>query len=233
MKKLKLASYLRLNGGKRKVRHLITAFVGLVALVLIPVVIYQIRKPNQTQAAWYNDNWQYRQKIPVTAHTGAETNVYFTPNTFDSSDTGKFQTDCGDLRFTDANGKQLPYYISSGCGTGTTTVHVLVSNFPAGAQDFYMYYGNPTAENGFSAADFSTAATGVTLGSNGSEENAPAPVASWKFDEGSDNTCSGGSNDACDSSANQNDLANTSANWQTGDCVFRAVVYILMAVVPG
>jgi hypothetical protein len=38
------------------------------------------------------------------------------------------------------------------------------------------------------------------------------PEAYWKFDEGADNTCSGGTNDACDSTSDH-DLAKTNATW--------------------
>ena len=40
-----------------------------------------------------------------------------------------------------------------------------------------------------------------------------SPVGYWKFDEGADNTCSGGVNDACDSSGYGNDGARTGATW--------------------
>jgi len=49
--------------------------------------------------------------------------------------------------------------------------------------------------------------TNISAGSLASEELAPGPVAYWKFDEGADNTCSGGTNDACDSTSNHNDGA--------------------------
>lgn len=45
------------------------------------------------------------------------------------------------------------------------------------------------------------------------------PVAHWTFDEGSDNTCTGGTNDVCDSVGNS-DAAALQSNWRTGsDCV--------------
>lgn len=51
------------------------------------------------------------------------------------------------------------------------------------------------------------------------------PAAHWSFDEGVDNTCSGGTNDACDKSGNGNDGAFSGATWQpeenciSGNCV--------------
>lgn len=41
------------------------------------------------------------------------------------------------------------------------------------------------------------------------------PSVYWALDEGVDNTCSGGVNDACDSSGNGYDAANSGATWQT------------------
>ena len=53
-----------------------------------------------------------------------------------------------------------------------------------------------------------------------------APTAWWKFDEAVDDTCSGGTNDTCDSSENGNDGAMTGGTWSTqdlcvtGNCMF-------------
>jgi len=59
-----------------------------------------------------------------------------------------------------------------------------------------------------------------TFYSTSSEEKGPGPNAWWKFDEGVDNTCSGGTNDACDATSNANDAAMTGGTWQTSDmCV--------------
>ena len=58
------------------------------------------------------------------------------------------------------------------------------------------------------------------------EEQSPGPVAYWKFDEGADDTCSGGSNDTCDSTQNGLDLTRTNAQWKdesmcvSGKCAY-------------
>lgn len=139
----------------------------------------------KTEAGWYDDNWAYRKAINITGHTAAENNVYLNLTGGSALDSqGASKTNCGDIRFTDANGKVLPYFIVSGCKTASTVIHVFFETFPAGAQTIYYYYGNPSARDGFSLTDFSTAATGVTFGSYGSQEVGPGPVAYWKFDEG-------------------------------------------------
>jgi hypothetical protein len=61
---------------------------------------------------------------------------------------------------------------------------------PAGEQNIYMYYGNPTAPNGTVATDFTTAASGLGAQTVGSEVQGPGPVAYWAFDEGTGTTTS-------------------------------------------
>lgn len=156
----------------------------LFLLALIPFALYRGSQVPEAEAAWWNPSWQYRQSIAVTNNTSEQTNVYISVS-LDTSNTSKFQADCGDLRFTKQNGQLLPYYVASGCGTASTSVHVQLDTFPAGAQTFYAYYGNSSAADGFSSADFLIAASTYTVGGVGSEEIGPGPVANWKFDEGS------------------------------------------------
>ncbi len=167
-------------------RRAVVLIAGLFLLAVVPGAYFALKNPTAAQASWFDTNWGFRKKIPITTHSSPETNVYFSV-TVDTSDATKFQADCGDMRFTDTYGKVLKYFIVSGCGSGSTVTHVLVPTFPAGVQNFYMYYGNPSAANGFSAADFATAAT-VTVGSVAAEESGANPVAYWNFDEGSGTT---------------------------------------------
>ncbi|MFC1647242.1 DUF2341 domain-containing protein [Patescibacteria group bacterium] len=62
----------------------------------------------------------------------------------------------------------------------------------------------------------------------GYEEKKDQPIAYWKFDEGADNTCSGGVNDACDSTVNGNDAVFTGGvAWQTEDmCISGKCIYL-------
>ena len=191
-----------------------------ILLILTPVILLSLFHSQKADAAWFNDSWAFRKKIPITAHTAAETNKYFSV-TVDTSDTTKFQADCGDIRFTDNTGTLLQYYISSGCSGASTVLHVNVPTFPAGATDYYMYYGNPNVANGFSAADF-TAGTSVTVGTVGSEEKGTAALNYWSFDEGYSTT-------AHDNSGNQNSgtLGGTTVPvWQSEDlCVSGKCLY--------
>jgi hypothetical protein len=124
---------------------------SLVIIVLIFGPISFLFKPGKAEAAWWNDSWAYRKSIQITNNTTAQTNVYVTVS-LDTSDTTRFKTTCGDLRFTQVNGKVMPYYLASGCGTGSTSILVAFDVFPAGAQTIYYYYGNPNATDGFTPA---------------------------------------------------------------------------------
>lgn len=190
----------------------------LMASIGIGVFLFQTYFASSVQAAWLNESWAYRRSIAISAHTSLENNVYLNlsgGNALDTSDTSRFQADCGDLRFTDASGNLLPYYIVSGCGSASTVVHVLFETFPAGAQDIYYYYGNTAAANGFSASDFSTAATGVTIGSQGSEENGPTPVAYWDFDDATGTVAKDGSPNGRNGTLS----GATLPAWTKGQCV--------------
>jgi hypothetical protein len=185
--------------------------VGIVVISLIGGY-FAFFKAQAVEAAWFDESWYYRKSIAATNNTTAESNVYISV-TIDTSDTTKFQADCGDLRFTDNLGQLLDYYISD-CGNPNSAAHVLFGNFPAGAQTIYYYYGNASASNGFSLTDFSIPASSYTVGSIGTEEKGPGPVAYWRFDEGYGTI-------TYDDSTNNNDGTLTSGPvWQTEDmCV--------------
>ncbi len=159
----------------------VVSSVLIILMVLLPIA--DIFFAPKASAAWWNDSWLYRKAITVTNNTTAQTNVYIAL-TLDTSDTTRFQATCGDLRFTDSTGNLQNYFIVSGCGTASTSVHVNLQTFPAGVQTIFAYYGNPIASNGASSADFATQASNYTIGTIAAEEKSPGPTAYWKFDEG-------------------------------------------------
>lgn len=163
---------------KRKL--LVVSFIIL--LVILPIAIMTFQYTKNSQAAWFDDAWSYRKAIELPSHASNESNVYVTVPSFDATDSTKFQPDCGDLRFMKQNGEKLQYFVVS-CNT-TATIHVYFDSLPSGANTYYMYYGNPSAQNGFSAVDFTNAATGLGSQTLASEEQSQAPIAYWKFDEG-------------------------------------------------
>lgn len=157
----------------------------IIVFLLIPIVLLLRLQthPKTVSAEWFNDSWTYRQAINISSHTTSETNVYITTS-INIGSTTKSQADNGDFRFTNQSGQLLDYYLVSGVGTTQITVHLLLSSFPSGAQTLYAYYGNPSADNGFSPTDFSPEASNYTIGSLSTEETNPGPIAHWKFDEG-------------------------------------------------
>lgn len=168
---------------RRKLPKFLPIISLIILLVFLPIIYSLLRSAKSVEAAWVDDNFSYRNSIAITSHTAAENNVYVSA-TIDTSASGQFQSDCGDIRFTTVKGDILPYYIVSGCVSASTVVHVFFKSMPAGAQTLYYYYGNPSAANGFVAADFATQASNYVVGTVGSQEKGGAPVAYFKFDEG-------------------------------------------------
>ena len=193
-------------------------YMILFIIVLLFGFIF-LNNPKEIKATWWNDSWNYRQVIPVTNNTSEETDVYIIVTLDTDTASTSMQSDCGDFRFIKENGQALPYYIVSGCQTDTNIIHINFDIFPTGAQTVYFYYGNPSAENGFSATDFTTVASDYTIGAIQTEETGPGPVGYWSFDSGYGTT-------AQDSSANNNDGTITGATWQdesmciSGKCLY-------------
>ncbi|MFC1678136.1 DUF2341 domain-containing protein, partial [Patescibacteria group bacterium] len=158
------------------------------SLVLVLLVIgaywFYNTPPEEAVAGWWNDQWTYRRAIPVTNDGSAQTNVFIELDIDTKTGSTSMQADCGDFRFLTQKGEILDYYIVSGCRTSSNIIHVNFTTFPAGAQAIYFYYGNPSAENGFSSADFDPEATSYTIGAVQATETGPGPVGHWTFNEG-------------------------------------------------
>ncbi len=131
----------------KKYNKKILIIIGIV--ILISLGLWQgIQK---VEASWLSSDWRYRKAVTVnnTGNTSNLTNyqVSITIDTASLISTGKMRSDCGDIRFTDADGTtNLNYWIESGCNTASTKVWVKVPSIPASSsKTIYMYYGNPTA----------------------------------------------------------------------------------------
>lgn len=194
-----------------------------VIVILLPIVGLALYKPADTKAEWFNDSWQYRQRVNFgnTGAADANKKVKFDVDTATLT-TDKLQADCDDIRFTDINGDLLRFFLDSGvgaCDTASSDYYVLVPTINSGDTALFMYYGNPSASSGLEAAQFSEATFTPTSGPTfGSETRGEAPQLYFPMDEGVDNTCSGGTNDVCDSTINNNNGAITNGTaWQTDD----------------
>ena len=107
-----------------------------------------------TLEAWIKretTGWNYKMPItisPATSVSEYQLKVELTTSTFDYS---KANSDGSDLRFLDANGKNLSYYIESWNDTGTSTIWVKITS--PGTSTIYMYYGNSLAAAASSSTD--------------------------------------------------------------------------------
>ena len=100
---------------------------------------------------WWNTSWQYRRPINITEQSGNTLTDYQVKLTIDTAtliSEGKMNSDCSDIRFTDENDNEIPYWIESGCNSANTIIWVKVPNIPASSSTtIYMYYGNSEASS--------------------------------------------------------------------------------------
>ncbi|MBI4136716.1 DUF2341 domain-containing protein, partial [Candidatus Roizmanbacteria bacterium] len=207
---------------KKTIRNI--RLIGRIGVILAAVVLttgallYFIH--DSVSAAWFDDNWSHRLKYTFTNTGSAVSNqkVKFDIDTATLITDGKLQSDCGDSRFTDANGIVLQYYLDSSggaCNGASTDYYVLVPTIGVGTTTIYHYYGNPSASNGTEAAQFSQSTFSPNSGpTGGSEENGPAPVAYWKFDEGQGSTAYDLSNNSFDGTLG---TGSSAPSWLTED----------------
>lgn len=122
---------------KKLTRKTILAILAIL-VIGIPLLYLTVLNQREAKASWMDENWAFRNAIPISTHTAAE-------NTVDTSSTTNFQAHCEDVRFTQQDGKALPYYLLTDlCRSGSSVFHVQLASFPAGAQTIYIYYGNPS-----------------------------------------------------------------------------------------
>jgi hypothetical protein len=95
--------------------------------------------------------FKYRKPITISNPGVTLTNytVLVTVDTQSLISAGKMRSDCGDIRFGDAETGAIygyPYWIEEGtCNTANTRIWVKLTTIPAGSKTIYIFYGNPTA----------------------------------------------------------------------------------------
>ncbi len=102
---------------------------------------------------WYSESgtyWNYRTPITFngTGVTGMiNHDLLVGINTSALVASGKLQSDCDDLRFTDNGGTtELSFWVESGCNTASTKIWVRLASIAGGENTtFYVYYGNSGA----------------------------------------------------------------------------------------
>lgn len=117
-------------------------------------------------------NLQYRQPITINNTLGTLSNfqVKITMNTSSLVSAGKMKSTGDDIRFTDGNCVNIPYFIESGMNTSSTVIWLKPTTLVNGNNSIYMYYSDPT--NAYSAASNATAVFDFVDDFNGSSLSA-------------------------------------------------------------
>jgi len=147
-----------------------------------------------------NRNFKYRRKITITEQSGSDLTDYQVLIELNSSNFNfeHAQTNGEDIRFTDASGNLLSYWIEEWDAVNESAkVWVKVSSIPAnGTVEIFLYYGNSEITSASDAvATFIRVIDGL--------------VACWHLDEGSGTV-------AHDTSGNGYDLTIHGAAWVDG-----------------
>jgi hypothetical protein len=138
--------------GKKNKKSIAAVLLLIVAIAVSGFFFFHNIK--KAAAEWFDQNWLYRQAATVTVTSSSSDvsnlDTWFTMNTSALISANKLQPGCQDLRFTNANGKLLPYFINSGCNTTTTKIWVRIDLVPKNSTIYtlYVYYGNPSAGPG-------------------------------------------------------------------------------------
>ena len=129
-------------------RRLTILLVFLLLASLLASVDFTPVKAAVPWASAYTD-WQYRRPITINNPNSADLTDFQVKITLDSSnfDFSKANSDGSDIRFADATGNTIPYYIESWDSTNQRAViWIKVPSIPAsGSTTVYMYYGNSEA----------------------------------------------------------------------------------------
>src|SRR5690606_22743098 len=111
---------------------------------------FSLRTPSETEAAWFDEAFGYRQKIQIANSSGEEQTDFQVQAEIDTAtliSASKLQSERDDLRFTAQNGDVLPYCLEPNtCNTANTLVWVKVPKIPTSGATIHFYYGNPQAE---------------------------------------------------------------------------------------
>ncbi|OGK19984.1 hypothetical protein A2866_06240 [Candidatus Roizmanbacteria bacterium RIFCSPHIGHO2_01_FULL_39_8] len=137
-------------------------YVTSAVVIVVAAVIFYLNFAKKSAAAWFDDNWSYRQTVTITNSGSNQTDfqVSFTLDTETLINNSKMQADCDDVRVTDLGGNILPHVIEEGsapCDNSATKIWVKVPSITTSGAIIYMYYGNPVAlntESGIQVFDF-------------------------------------------------------------------------------
>ncbi len=162
MLKLRRILHRKRNSSPSKWRKSFAIIAGLVLLAAGPTAYILLKNPSNAQAAWFDNSWAFRQKVPITNTTGTTQTGFQVQLSIDTATlitAGKLQSSCQDVRITNNAGKQLPFWIEPNtCNTSATKVWAKVDTIPTASSgtsaDIYFYYGNSaTAAANYTASN--------------------------------------------------------------------------------
>ena len=206
--------------------------LGVLA-IFVPLTVIYMFSAKQVEAGWFDESFAYRQRFSFTHNADISDTraITFSLDTAELISGGVMQADCDDTRFTDINGKPLLFDLTGTCDDAATTYEVVFEKVIDGTNVGYVYYGNSSVQN---AEIDSTGETALTpsggdpaITDRSAEAKGPGPIAYWKLDEAINDSCTGGSNDLCDSNPTGNDAAFESLPvWQKDNmCVDSKCLY--------
>lgn len=145
--------------GYKKLPQRFQKTVSMVLLVAILIGLVSPMSPlfkffnKEAEAAWWNDNWQYRRQLTIDNSSVSTTQTNFPILvTLNSSriDYNYTQAAGQDIRFTDCFGQNVyAHEIEVWDEAGTSYVWVKIPTMLATATNcMYVYYGNPSAPDG-------------------------------------------------------------------------------------
>ncbi len=106
---------------------------------------------NTTRAIpWWDSGFGYRQSFNVSEVSGSALSgfqVNVSVNTAVLVSLGKMRSDCADMRFVDASGVLIPFYLDAGCNSAATRVWLRMNLSAYQNTTIYLYYGNATASS--------------------------------------------------------------------------------------
>lgn len=132
---------------------MVLAAGGFLAIML-PIVIASMFFSRQTEAAWWDEGYGFRQRASISHSNGTDLTDFQVKITIDTASLiseGKMQSDCDDVRVVASNGQSLPYWIEESgpgaCNMATTAIWVKVTTVFTSGTNIFLYYGNPVAES--------------------------------------------------------------------------------------
>jgi len=133
----------------------------LSVLLVLTSVRFVFFSPREAEAAWFDDDYAYRQPFSFThnADISTERRITFSLDTAELITAGVMQSDCDDTRFTNINGLVLRYELTGTCNNAATTYEVVFPSIINGTNPAYVYYGNPSAESASEPSPVTVAVT--------------------------------------------------------------------------